>query len=110
MIRYTDYQQFLEDLEAETLDLEAAQIVVAVGLQEVETRKISLQQLRNVIRAFKVHKSHSVDLKVASLYTLFRYAAFSFLNSKIVKVIQVGGFTANLAAITREDVRKVGIY
>lgn len=73
-------------------------------------RKISLQQLRNVIKAYKVHITHSIDLRVATLYKLYRYAAFSFLKFKIVKMNIVGGCTLDLADITREDVQKVGTY
>ena len=53
--RYINYEDFLANLDAETMDVGGAQTVVAEGLKEVEGRKISLQQLRNVIKAYKVH-------------------------------------------------------
>ena len=90
------------------LDIVSCKIVVAEGLQEVDFRKVSLQQLRNVLKAFKIHKKFNLDLKTIGVGKLIQYAAYAFLKNRVVTILS--GWTETMEDLDREDVRKVGTY
>ena len=88
--------------------MSGCRVIAAEGLQEVEANKISTAQLRNIIKAKKIHKEFNINMKFLGLYQLYQYAAFAFLKHKIVKVTD--RWTHNLSTITKENVAKVGTY
>ena len=106
---YVSFEGFLKDLsDPEELSLQGSRIIVAEGLQEVEARKITPSQLRNILKAKRVHKQFQIDIKSLNIHQLFQYAAFAFLTHKIV--IITDRWTPDLATITRDNVAKIGTY
>ena len=88
--------------------MQGSKIIVAEGLQEVEASKISLTQLRNILKAKKMYKNFNISKKSTSLYNLFQYGAVAFLKHNIIKVTDK--WTPDLSTISRENVAKVGSY
>lgn len=81
-------------------------VTVAEGLQEVEASKITMNQLRNIIKAKRMHKDFNINIK--SLSKPFQYAAFAFLKHNIVTFTD--RWTPHWSTITRENAAKVGTH
>ena len=105
---YDTHEEFLSELSPERLLLKGAQIIAAVGLQEVEIKKIGKTQLRRVIVTYKVHKKLHLDVKSLNSTQLFQYAAYTFLKFKVVAITE--GWTDTLSEVTRKTVKKTGTY
>ena len=81
--------------------MSGCRVRAAEGLQEVETNKISTTQLRNIIKAKKIHKEFNINIKSLCLYQFYQYAAFAFLKHKIVQVTD--RWTHNLSLCLRRS-------
>ena len=66
----------------------------------MKCKRISLSQLRRIIKTFKTDRRFKVDVKTMDVVTLFRYAAYTFLKEQIVRI--TGNWSTRINHLTRD--------